>query len=247
MAAVETDNNTFVTTGTYDETLRAWNKTTCECLRSVATASAVYSLIRTKDKLRIVCGMAHSVEIRGIDDLGVISSFKVRSASTACIYGLEDGSFVTTDYYSVIRFNESGSVLQSFDEHTGGVYRLIELNSDVIVASCRNNTVRALKLSTEECLYKSTLHSDSVYGLEKLSKDKFVTVSKDKTIRVWNGMSGECIEMISTCGQIDFTARVGDSIVTANRNRMEVWRLKYDFVFSSSPSPSPSFLSFMPF
>jgi len=230
MCAVEIDNETIVT-GSLDRTLRVWNKTTCECLRSFSTHYGVFSLIRSNDGLRILCGMfSGAVEMRRTDDLGVIlASFKPHSGIIDCICELEDGSFVSGSTTKTIkRWDRNGMVLQTLSGHSDTVMRLIKLNSDIVVGSSRDSTVTMWKVSTGQLLHKLTLHTDWIDGLMKLSEDKFVTASWDHTLRVWN-RRGECIGTITTDCGIRAMTRLGDSIVTVDTNqKFEVRRLKYD-------------------
>jgi len=219
-------NNTFLT-GSFDKTLREWNKTTCECLRSSSTPESVCCLAITKDKLRIVIGMWNGgIEIRRADDLGVISTFRQNYGAVTTICELADGSFVSgSNGTKLRRFDENGTVLQIFSEYMNMITKVMELDSDTIIAACSDATVGIWKLSTGQLIHKIR---GSVQGLIKLSDDRFVTGSSDKMIQVWNGTKGECIEAISTCNRINAITRIGDSIVTANPDRMEVRRLKYD-------------------
>jgi len=230
--AAEIDDNTFVT-GSYDGYLREWDKATCECLRFVFVIGAVHCLIRSRQS-RFLCGtFTGGVEMRKVDDLGgpLIHSFKVHSSAVNCICELSDGSFVSgADNNPISRWDETGRVLQTFDGHSMSVIRVMELTRDIIVTSSWDTTVTVWEVSTGKNLHKLALHHGSVYGLVKLSEDKFVTGSTDRTIRVWNGIKGVCIETISRCSEIQAMTRLGDSIFTSGRDRIEVRRLKYDFI-----------------
>jgi len=136
--AVELDNDTFLTVCRSNYTyLQLWNKTTSECLRSSEPDYGINCLISTKNKLHIVCGRYDGfIEMRRIDDLKCISSFGVHSRAVVCICELSDGSFVSGFRDSTIkRWNEKGIVLQTFSGHSEAVVKVIELRSDIIVAS----------------------------------------------------------------------------------------------------------------
>jgi len=88
--AAEIDNNTFVTAGLFSGGLRVFNKATGECLRA-STTSSVHCVIIMKYKLCIVCGLSNgSVEIRRVDDLGVIFSFDLHPYTVWCLCELQD-------------------------------------------------------------------------------------------------------------------------------------------------------------
>jgi len=229
----EINDKTFVTAG---DTLRVWNKTTSECLRCLPTPCSVSCMIRTKDKLCIVLGMTNGiVEIRRNDsDLSVISSFTVHSSDrVCCLCELTDGSFVSGGLHDRMkRWDANGKILQSFSEHSSSTIRVIELTSDIIVASAGDKKVTIWKVSTGQLLHLLSL-SRTTEGMVKLSKDNFMTGSIDKTIRVWNAMKGECIETIRTDAGVSALARLGDSIVSAHEDivAFELRSLKYAFVF----------------
>jgi len=233
MSAAEIDENTFVTSGLFDYTLMVWNKTTCECLRSIET-SAVLCMIRTKNKLRIACGEYDGVvEMRRISDLYVVSSFKVHSCGVLSICELEDGSFVSgSNDETIKRWNDNGEVLQTLYVDSTTARVVLELQSDIIAAVYRNSEVAIWRVSTGQILSRLS-HGYCTQEVVRLSRDNLVTASY--LLQVWNWKSGGYIETIS---KADITAMIrrGDYIITTNRYKMEVRRLKYARFPFSSPS-----------
>jgi len=182
------------------------------------------------------------VEMRRVNDLGVISSFKLHSKAVTCICELEDGSFVSGSLDNKMkRWDGSGRVLQIFHGHSKPITGVIELKRDVIMGSSVDNTMTMWKLSTEERLRTLTFppsegRDSVVFGINvlvKLSEDKVLTSSKD-TIRVWSASKGECIDTVSTGDDIGAMVRLGDVVVTATLSLMAVWKLKYDLISSFS-------------
>jgi len=241
-SAVELDD-ILILTGSLDGTLKVWNKRTCECLCSFITSDSVRCMIRSKDKSLILCGLkSGAIEMRRADDLDVISwKFEFHSEFTSagavwCICELEDGSFVSGSYGTMKRWDVNGTVLQTFCGPIAGHHAFLivmELSSDIIVALSTNNTLTIWKLSTGKLLL--TIPTVHIRGIVKLSDDKFVTGSVDTTIRVWNAMTGQCIETVSTDRPINAITRVGDSIVTASWDRIEVRKLKYVYFIVTIP------------
>ena len=123
------------------------------------------------------------------------------------------------------RWDEKGTVLQTFSGHSDFIRKVIELNRDTIVSASNDTTVKMWKVSTGECLRTLTLHSKRVYGLEKVKDGVFVSGSLDKRIVVWDE-KGESIETHESAGEIEaMTILREGSIVTANRNKIEIRQL----------------------
>jgi len=185
--------------------------------------------MRTKDKLYIVCGLSDGgVEMRATNnDLRVISLFEIHPRYIVrSICELDDGTFVSgSDEKTVKRWNSTGEVLQEFSELSTGIRKVIQLNSDVIIAAALFTSMM-WRLSTGQPLREVTLHSGAIYGMVKLSDDKFATGDSDRKIRVWNETQRECIEAVSTNYNLQAMIRVRDTIVTANREQIEARRLK---------------------
>jgi len=193
---VETDRKTIVT-GSYDGTLKEWNTTTGECLKTVVTTAPVCCMIKTKCGTMLVCGMQNgTVQCRSLSDIDGFISFLLHSREVKNICELEDGSFVTSSMdYTLKRWEvTTGAVLRTFEGHKEWVYRLMELKSDVIVGAT-GERLRMWQVSTGMLLRTMNLHSNGVFALIKLSKGMFASGSIDKTVRVWND-KGNCIQTI---------------------------------------------------
>jgi len=130
LCAVQKDDDTIITTSNGYE-LKEWQLSTCRCIKSVirnSSASASF-MMKTRDGSRIVCGLVNGdVEFIRMSDLSLVSSFNVGSfqLEVECICELNDGTFVSP-HDSVKKWNESGSVLNSFAGGIQCVHRMIEL------------------------------------------------------------------------------------------------------------------------
>lgn len=223
--AMERDDNTLLT-GSFDRTMKVWNTTSCECLSTLRMRSQVWSLMKTKDKTRFVCGLySGRVEVRRVNDLGVISSFMIHDEQVRSPCELEDGSFVSAAYKTMKRWDDKGTVLQTFSGHSNAIERVIELKRDVIVSASYDKTVKIWRVSTGEALYTLTLRSE-VCGLEKVMDGVLVAGSyRDKMIVVLDE-KGNIIETHQSGGWITAMTRLRDgSIVTANSYLIEIRRL----------------------
>jgi len=195
---IEKDKTTIIT-GSRDRTLKEWETTSCECINTLKIGSGVYCMLKTKTKLRFVCGLGNGmIEIRRVSDLVLLSSFNIHSDTVYCVCELKDGSFVSgANDYMLSRWNDCGKILQVFPGHTDGVYKVIKLKNNIVVSAAGDRTLKLWKLSSGECLHTSDLHTNDICGLIKISDDKFISGSSDQTIRIWDD-KGDCIETIRT-------------------------------------------------
>ena len=222
---MEKDNNTFLT-GSYDMTLKLWNTTTCECLDTLPMGAAVHCLLKTKDKTRFVCALDDGrVELRRVSDLGVLSTFNLHGAYAAVwnLCELEDGSFVSASGTTMKRWDEKGTVLQTFSV-SSHVNRVIQLNRDVIVSASNDAKVNMWNVSTGECLRTLARHSTRVRGLEKVKDGVFASGSADGKVVVWDekGAVIEIHKKQSDSGIAAMTRLKDGSIMTADRCLIDI-------------------------
>jgi len=194
--AADIDENTFVT-GAEDCTLKVWNKTTCECLQTIALSDGVASLHKTRDGSTLICGFeGGSVEFRRLSDLEVVNTHPIQlkpeydenGESSIIIYGeLEDGTFILSEGSKLERWDITNqTLLQTFTGHKSEISSAIVLNNDVIVSASDVETM-IWRVSTGEPLHKLTCYpEDGVEGIVKLTERHFATGSTDKKIRLWD-------------------------------------------------------------
>jgi len=221
--AMEKDDNTLLT-GSFDETIKVWNKTSCECLLTLQMGSLVSCLMKTKDQTRFVCGLYDGrVEVRRMCDLEVISSINIKhDVLSTC--ELEDGTFVSAADTMLRRWDVTGTVLQTFSGHSHYINRVVELMRDLIVSASDDFTIRMWKVSTGECLRRLT-HTYWVRGLEKVRDRMFVSGSGDGKIVVWDE-NGSRIETYRTSSDVTAMTRLRDgSLIIADKNFIEIRRL----------------------
>ena len=137
------------------------------------------------------------VEMRRVSDLGVLSSFKIHEGheSVVSICELEDGSFVSADWVTMKRWDEKGTVLQTFSGHSNAYQQSDRVEQRRHRECINRQTVKMWKVSTGECLRTLT---DSFYDAKCVwtGKGEGRCVCKwvlmDKIV-VWDE-KGECIE-----------------------------------------------------
>jgi len=228
LCVMEKDNDVLITG--HQWTLTQWNKQTCEQINVIETLFGVRSLVRTKNKLKVACGLINgSVEMRRLNhDLSLISSFPLHKKEVSSISELQDGSFISASSDNMIkRWNDKGIILHTFKGHKHFISRVIQLQSDVIVSTSDDWTIKMWQLSTGELLRTIKLWFAAKY-MEKLSEGKFVTISSGEyynNMRVWDD-KGDCIDSMRSNEFSVLTRLSNGSLVVGKDDRLEIRRLK---------------------
>jgi len=215
--------------------LKVWDTKTLESLNSVAVSrDTVTCMVWNRDKTTVYCGTTSGkIQRRTASKLQLESSYHhhFRGAVT-CICELSDGSFVSGGEDRYIYQWGNGRVTE-FEGHSWTITSLIELKEDVIVSASADNILKFWRVSTVKCCKTVTLplfaagpsYQSIRPQLVHLPMEMFATASHDGVIRVWN-IRGECVQSIETSYPIDAVMRVGQMIVTASRQLIEIRLLK---------------------
>jgi len=194
-SVIELDENTIVT-GHRNE-IQLWNKTTCECLRTVITDSTVSMLLKLKNGSDLLCGLTNgSVEVRRLHDFKRVDSFEL--SYVAC--ELEDGTLIVAGYEMMRWDMTKRAVIRTYYGHKGCVLRVIELKSDIIIGLSSVYPLVMWRVSTGECLLILTeTDCERVYNIAKLKEGFFATCGTDRCIRVWDEYGNNVATYKSPC------------------------------------------------
>jgi len=233
---VERDSNTIIT-GSFDGTLKEWNKVSCECLGThLETAPLAFrNMVKTRNGFSIVYGTwSGDVHFRRVSDLKVTLSFQLKGTSIDGVVELGDGSFLSRTSQELLIWNDRGEVLHTFTIDNNLVnsndkellYDAIELTSDLIVISSSSvlysRKLSVWRVSTSEV---STVgyHEHPVGAMVKLSKDRFASVGFYGQVKVWSVKRGKCIETYDNLLFANAVARLKNgSVVFAGSGCLQV-------------------------
>jgi len=222
--AIEKDDDTIIT-GARDRLLKVWNKTTCECLRTVGPLESEVMSILKYDKSILMCGLYNGqIKFFGLLRAGfrLVRSVSMGHLMTS-FCKLEDDSFVILGYQDMQRRLKDGTQLQPFRGNSGFIHKVIELKQDVLVSvSVGDQHVKIWRVETGECLRTLTQHTMWVRGLVKLKEGYFATGSKDKTIRVWDDEGHNITTYQTECSILAMTRLEDGSIVVGDNSRIEI-------------------------
>jgi len=218
--AIEIGNDTIVT-GSRDNAIKVWNKTTYECLRTKTMDSPVVSLLKTKKNSYLICGLAKgTIQVLQLRDFHpvVVADF---GRPLGCVCELEDGTFIVglSDQLKRWYMRQTHS-LPTFSGHSGMIYDVIELKQDIIVSASEDETLKIWRVSSGECLH--SIANQHICQLVQLKEGYFARAGYDMTIRI-NDENGSEVATYQTDYYVTALARLKDgSIVSGNTSQIEI-------------------------
>ena len=93
---------------------------------------------------------------------------------------------------------ESGECVQNLEGHSGGVFRLRQLESGELVSTSDDNTIKIWNVEEGTCMRTILVgHIENVTAITVNSQsNRLISRSKEGKIITWNLRTGECINSI---------------------------------------------------
>jgi WD40 repeat protein len=147
-------DNSFLS-GSYDQTLKVWDKTTGECLHSLSTTSLVWNLLRLRNNSTFLCGLSDgTIEEKSVDNFATLDTLKQHSNSVWSMCELSNGNVVSASWDKTAKeWNmETKTVVRTFIGHSDWIMRVMELRDKTIATASWDKTVRVWQESTGACV-----------------------------------------------------------------------------------------------
>jgi WD40 repeat protein len=193
---MELDDNFFLS-GSWETTMKVWNKTTGKCFHSISTARAVCCVLRLRNNFSFLCGLGDgTIEERRLDNFATLHIFKQHSNTVQSMFELSNGNVVSgsSDDTAKEWDMKTKTVVRTFAGHSDSVLWVIELRDKTIATASSDKTVRVWEETTGRCV--RVLRGGS--AVVELSDGTLLT-GGDNTIREWN-RDGECVRISTFAG-----------------------------------------------
>ena len=134
----------------------------------------------------------------------------------------------------IVKNNESifskdcGQLIRKFDENH--VFRKsiqIDENSNRLITSFDDKTIKIYDLTTGICLKTLDKHQDWVSSILLISNNKFVSGSFDKTLKIWDLNSFECLNTLGNGKKVSFMCLISNHEIACGCDDgfINIWNL----------------------
>jgi len=235
-SVIEIDNDRIATGA--QQRIKVWNKTTCECIRTVHTGAEIVSLLKLRKGSHLFCWSVNERDMFTVEAPEVfrLSNFSrnrsIKLNRVMC--ELEDGTFITSSAqlqlqrWDMAEDLSQGTLLQTYKTDGGDVLEVIELKRDIIVGLTQRLVI-IWRVSSGEVLF--TLPPRGVsYGwntwkdwrLQKVKEGFFAVGRKSRDISLWDER-GNNIATYRTEHPVGTMARLADgSLVTGDYCQIQI-------------------------
>eukprot|EP01102_Stenamoeba_stenopodia_P011774 TRINITY_DN3639_c0_g2_i2.p1 TRINITY_DN3639_c0_g2~~TRINITY_DN3639_c0_g2_i2.p1 ORF type:complete len:185 (-),score=34.30 TRINITY_DN3639_c0_g2_i2:282-836(-) len=177
--------------------MKGWNKTTGQCLHSLAMRSGVYCLLRLRNNLTtFLCGLFDGrMEERRLDNFETLHTLHQHTSPVNSICEMSSGAVVSASSDTTLKVWDMNSktVIRTLTGHSHCVNRVTELRGATTIASCSSDKkVRVWDVKTGSCIRVLKGHKSPVDELVELRDGTLLSGSYDEPIREWNVNKGVC-------------------------------------------------------
>ncbi len=193
----------YVATSSRDQTVKIWSTSNWTLIITYSHVRDVYALEWLDADTLASCGYDYEpIKIwamsTGHTRLSIAAGLSIWSLKLLNNkIHLAAGSGYPYNGIYIYNIND-GSLVSRLQGHTHVVWDLFQISDELLAsAGGYDQTVRIWNLTTNECKFNLTGHTDWVMGLKQITFDLLASGSYDATIKLWNTTSGELIRTLT--------------------------------------------------
>jgi WD40 repeat protein len=198
------DNDTLVSAGWYDKTIKLWSLTTGQTKRTIQTNQYVYSLKLLNTNIHLAAGLNNTINIYNINDGNLVSSLKGHTSYVLDLVQISADLLASSSGDETVRIwnlttNTCKFILTG---HTRDVWGLKQITPSILASGSKDNTINLWDIASGQLIRTLTGHTDAIwFSVDLLNNGQtLVSGSLDESIKLWNWSTGECLSTIQTTG-----------------------------------------------
>jgi len=191
--------NGFVATCSDDSTLKMWNPSNWNRIRTYTGHTSEVYCLEYIDSERIATGSEDKTiriwSIKSGQTIQIINTY----SPVYCLQLLSNGFHLAAGLSSNITIYDinTGFVISTLAGHSSAVRDLALIGTDLLASGGWDNSIRIWNLTTSTLKFNLQSHTYWVYGLKVISLDVLASASWDNTIKLWNIQNGSLIRTLS--------------------------------------------------
>lgn len=200
--ALSPDGNTVIG-GSYDRTIKLWNKETGELIRTLSGHSdAVRSVTISPDGKILASGSSDTTIRLWNKETGEL--FRTLSGHSGPVWSIaisaDNQTLASGSYDGTVRIwnLQTGELMHTLPEHYDSVWSVaISPDGQTLVSGSYDGTAKIWNLQTGELIRSLSRHSEPVRAVAISPNGQILaTASWDKTVKIWNLQTGELMHTL---------------------------------------------------
>jgi len=204
--------------------IRVWHKDSNECLAVISVNEPVWSLLKLKNKSKLLCGMSHGaieeIDISDLTKLRVRCYEERHALAVLHLCELPDGKVVSAsdDWTIEVWDTDTRKSVDCFLGNRGGVLKAIQLRNGLLASVALDRSIKVRDLS-KGVVVATLTHDDYLNGIVEAPDGSIVSFSFNE-IQVWNHTTKDYITAVHLKYEIGSMALLADEglIITGGQD-----------------------------
>ncbi|MGG6265246.1 NB-ARC domain-containing protein [Leptolyngbya sp. AN03gr2] len=198
--AFSPDGRTLIS-GSGDQTLKVWNATTGELIRTLQNPEAIFCVVYSPDGQTVAIASGdHTVKLWNPQTGQWLRTFQGHTDRVCCVAYRSDGRLLASggaDQTVKVWDADSGMAIATLQGHTKQVRSVAFYLDHTLTSSSEDGTIKRWDIQTGNCIQTLTGHTYWVNAIAYSADGKVLSsASEDQTVKLWDAKSGKLLRTL---------------------------------------------------